>query len=159
MNCWPSHSNYMTTIYIYWIWELGTLGRQTEHTIFTRWNVWRPRATTRPQFLIYWIWELGTRAKNPIFSRWTVGHPQTVGHDHNLDILDLDMGTFGRHVKHTIFSRWTDGHPRGTTWPQFIYTGFENWAHSGDTLSTPYLAMNYWAFKSNYITISYIYWI
>ena len=58
-----------------------------------------------------------------------------------------ELGTLGRHTKHTIFSRYTVGRPRATTGPQFIYTGFDNWALWAHTLSTPYLSDELWGIQ------------
>ena len=35
-NCWATKGNNMTKIYICWIWEWGTLGKHSKHTIFFR---------------------------------------------------------------------------------------------------------------------------
>ena len=144
MKYWASKSNYMTTICILWIWEMGTLGRHAKHTILSRWTVGRPRATTWPQFIYtgFGNWALwADTLSTPYLADGLLGIQEQL-HDHNLYTLDLELGTLGRHAKHTvtIFIRWNVGLQRATTWPQFMYTGFGNWALWADTLSTPYLA-------------------
>ena len=98
MNCLASKSNYMTKIYIYWIFELGTLGRHTKHTIFSRWSVWRPRATTWPQFKYTWFgnWALWAKTLSTPYLADDIFGVQEELHDHNLSILDLGFGHFGQ---------------------------------------------------------------
>ena len=78
MNYLAFKSNHMNTIYIYWIWELGTLGQTRNDTSSGRWTIGLPKATTWPQF-IYIGFENGAfwgRRTNTSFGRWTIGLPK-----------------------------------------------------------------------------------
>ena len=146
MNFWASKSNYMTPIYIYWIWELGTFGRHAKHTKLRRWTVGHPRATTWPQFTYIGFWNLELWAdtlSTPNLTDEMRGIQEQL-HDHNSYILDLGIGQFGQtrkaqHIKQ--MNCWATKRNHMTT---ILCAWFGNGALWAYTLSTIFFRWTVW---------------